>query len=88
MPNDIDTWEIKGVTPKQDNTNSALWVLDWMSMEYTFQPNIHGVMNKERVRMRTALSLLLGAQNEMRKTVATRAEVFYHTRVRNEETSS
>ncbi|KAJ1401863.1 hypothetical protein SESBI_28493 [Sesbania bispinosa] len=63
--------------PKKENDghyyNSALWVLEWMAMEFTFQPNVHGVMNEKRVRIKTALSLLLGPHNKVRKMLETRA---------------
>ncbi|KAJ1394328.1 Ulp1 protease family, C-terminal catalytic domain [Sesbania bispinosa] len=88
-PHDIDTWEIKGITPNQDNnhsTNSALWVLDWMAMDYAFQPNLHGVINEKKVRMKTVMALLLGSHNELRKNLEARAEMYFHNHVDNAKT--
>ncbi|KAJ1421052.1 Ulp1 protease family, carboxy-terminal domain protein [Sesbania bispinosa] len=80
-PHDIYNWEIKGITPKQENNNnsnnSAIWVLEWMAMEYAFHPNVDGVMNENKVRMKTALTLLLGSHNELRKNLEARAELHY-----------
>ncbi|KAJ1387293.1 hypothetical protein SESBI_40115 [Sesbania bispinosa] len=81
-PNNIDSWEIKGVTPKhEDNIDSALWVLEWMAMDYAFQPNVHGVINESKVRMRIAMTLLLGSHNELRKSLEARAEIAYQSQV-------
>ncbi|KAJ1378119.1 Ulp1 protease family, carboxy-terminal domain protein [Sesbania bispinosa] len=64
-----------------DSNNSALWVLDWMAMDYTFQPNVHGVINENKVRMKTTMSLLLGTHNEVRKNLKAKAENYYQSEV-------
>ncbi|KAJ1378730.1 Ulp1 protease family, C-terminal catalytic domain [Sesbania bispinosa] len=90
-PNNIDVWDIKGITPPQAGSHglclahcsndSALWVLQWMAMDFAFQPNVHGLVNENVVRIKTTLTLLLGSHNELRKNLEARAEVYYHTQM-------
>ncbi|KAJ1380126.1 Ulp1 protease family, C-terminal catalytic domain [Sesbania bispinosa] len=77
-PNHIDSWEIKGITPNQENNmNSAIWVLEWMAMDFAFQPNVHEVINENKVHMKTAMTLLLGTHNELRKNLEAKAEIYF-----------
>ncbi|KAJ1404101.1 Papain-like cysteine peptidase superfamily [Sesbania bispinosa] len=81
-PNEMDTWEIKTINPSQNNMQSkhtALWVLEWMAMDWAFSPNVHQHLNEDRVRMKTAMMLLLEGNNEMRKTLESRAEIYMLT---------
>ncbi|KAJ1404244.1 Ulp1 protease family, C-terminal catalytic domain [Sesbania bispinosa] len=85
-PKNIDTWDIKQITPPNEGTDSVdsvLWVLQWMAMDFAFQPNVHGVMQDNVVRMKTALLLLLGSHNELRKNLEARAEVYYQAQLEN-----
>ncbi|KAJ1423164.1 Ulp1 protease family, C-terminal catalytic domain [Sesbania bispinosa] len=87
-PNDLDTWEIKGITPNQgpkNSINSAIWLLEWMAMDYAFQPNVHSVINEKKVRMKTTLSLFLVSHNEVRKNLEAKLELHYHTNVQSVE---
>ncbi|KAJ1422687.1 hypothetical protein SESBI_12878 [Sesbania bispinosa] len=78
-PNDMETWEIRTINPSQDNINSihtTLWVLEWMAMDCAFQPNVQQYLNQDRVRMKTAMMILLEGNNELRKTLESRAEIY------------
>ncbi|KAJ1433119.1 hypothetical protein SESBI_06341 [Sesbania bispinosa] len=48
-------------------------------MDWAFQPNVHQYLNKDRVRMKTAMMILLEGNNEMRKTPESRAEIYFHS---------
>ncbi|KAJ1400732.1 Ulp1 protease family, C-terminal catalytic domain [Sesbania bispinosa] len=81
-PENIDMWDVKGITPPIEGSHgndSALWVLQWMAMDFAFQPNVHGLMKENLVRIKTTMTLLLGSHNELRKNLEARAEVYYHT---------
>ncbi|KAJ1392399.1 Ulp1 protease family, C-terminal catalytic domain [Sesbania bispinosa] len=83
-PNYTESWDIKGITPPHQGSqgnDSVLWVLQWMAMDFSFQPNVHGLMNDNVVRMKTTLTLLLGSHSELRKNLETRAEVYYQTQL-------
>ncbi|KAJ1435380.1 Papain-like cysteine peptidase superfamily [Sesbania bispinosa] len=78
-PNDMGTWEIRTINPSQDNINSnhtALWVLEWMAMDWAFQPNVQQYLNRDRVRMKTAMMLFLEGNNEVLKTLEFRVEIY------------
>ncbi|KAJ1431886.1 hypothetical protein SESBI_06860 [Sesbania bispinosa] len=64
---EMELWDIS--QPQQlptstNDDNSAIWVLDWMTMGDAFTANISPNLNENLVRMRIALDLVQGAHNQ------------------------
>ncbi|KAJ1390419.1 Ulp1 protease family, C-terminal catalytic domain [Sesbania bispinosa] len=76
----VDNWEVTDA-PGLGNcgtwSNSAVWILDWMKMEDTFQPNMIGAMNEKIVRMKIAIDLLSGEHNECWETLQAKVQTFW-----------
>ncbi|KAJ1387156.1 Ulp1 protease family, C-terminal catalytic domain [Sesbania bispinosa] len=77
---DLDKWEIchPRVTDKSGNWyNSAVWIIDWMKMEESFQPNLFGAINEKLVKMKVAMDLLCGEHNDCWETLQAKVETFW-----------
>ncbi|KAJ1418297.1 Ulp1 protease family, C-terminal catalytic domain [Sesbania bispinosa] len=77
---DLDKWEIchPRVTDKSGNWyNSAVWIIDWMKMEESFQPNLFGAINEKLVNMKVAIDLLCGEHNDCWETLQAKVETFW-----------
>ncbi|RYR46089.1 hypothetical protein Ahy_A07g031835 [Arachis hypogaea] len=55
--------------PPTCQEDSALWVLSWLHMEYSFNPKIPPKISENQVLITTTIDLVLGSSNELRKTI-------------------
>ncbi|KAJ1426955.1 Ulp1 protease family, C-terminal catalytic domain [Sesbania bispinosa] len=60
-----------------DKYNSAVWIIDWMKMEESFQPNLFGAINEKLVKMKVAMDLLCGEHNDCWETLKAKVETFW-----------
>ncbi|KAJ1418114.1 Ulp1 protease family, C-terminal catalytic domain [Sesbania bispinosa] len=77
---EMELWDIS--QPQQlptstNGDNSAIWVLDWMTMGDAFTANISPNLNENLVRMRIALDLVQGAHNQTLNEVLGKAKAFW-----------
>ncbi|KAJ1376163.1 hypothetical protein SESBI_50233 [Sesbania bispinosa] len=82
---EMELWDIKkpeGMPKCANGDNSAIWVLDWMSMADAFTANVSPQMNEKNVRMRVAIDLVQGDHNEYLGDIHGKAEAFWQ-RMRN-----
>ncbi|KAK7290702.1 hypothetical protein RIF29_05305 [Crotalaria pallida] len=64
----IRDWPISsgsGVPECGNSMHSALYVLDWITMQQCFQPNVFGLLDENVARMTVAMKLLLSSVNEV-----------------------
>ncbi|KAJ1443542.1 hypothetical protein SESBI_00121 [Sesbania bispinosa] len=76
----MDEWEIsqpEGLPTSQNGENSAIWVLDWMSMADGFTTNFSPQINEKHVRMRLAIDLVNGGHNEYWEEIHGKVEAFW-----------
>ncbi|TKY73898.1 Ulp1 protease family, carboxy-terminal domain protein [Spatholobus suberectus] len=74
---DLEEWHIcepRGIPNCGQSDNSAIWVLEWMQMQHSFVSTLYGILDEKLVRMKVALTLLLGNHNEHKKTLMTNAQ--------------
>ncbi|WJX78345.1 hypothetical protein P8452_61577 [Trifolium repens] len=74
---DFGHWNIvepRGVPNCGNSENVGLWVAEWMNMQSNFNSQI---LEERRVRMRTAVRLLLGPQNACRNKLEEKAEEYW-----------
>ncbi|KAJ1443655.1 hypothetical protein SESBI_00245 [Sesbania bispinosa] len=84
----MDEWEIsqpEGLPTSQNGENSAIWVLDWMSMADGFTTNFSPQINEKHVRMRLAIDLVNGGHNEYWEEIHGKVEAFWK-RIRTPKT--
>lgn len=66
-----------GIPCTGNSENSAVWVLEWLSMEQFFVPDLmYGNLVENSVRMKTAATLMLGGHNEIRAMIEENALSF------------
>ncbi|KAJ1413783.1 hypothetical protein SESBI_19275 [Sesbania bispinosa] len=73
---DWEIMEAPGMLNTGQSKNSTVWVMDWMNMEHCFQPNLHGKLNENAVRMRLALELITGDHNEIKTKLQEKVDIF------------
>ncbi|KAK7289756.1 hypothetical protein RIF29_03668 [Crotalaria pallida] len=64
----IRYWPIStgsGVPECGNSMHSALYVLDWISTQQCFQPNVFGLLDENVARMSVAMKLLLSSVNKV-----------------------
>lgn len=74
------TWPIeqpKGIPNCGQSANSAEWVIDWLSMGQGFHTNLIGVVHEHKVRMWTALGLVISLMNELHRIVERNTSVMW-----------
>ncbi|MED6149015.1 hypothetical protein PIB30_058496 [Stylosanthes scabra] len=61
---------VDNVQPHSKCTNnSAIWVLSWLHIEYSFNSEISPMISEHQVLVTTTIDLVLGASNKLRRTV-------------------
>ncbi|KAK7255260.1 hypothetical protein RIF29_28667 [Crotalaria pallida] len=60
---DWDMMDARGIPNCGSSDSSSLWVVDWMEMDDSFQPNLIGVLKEVHVRVKTPLALVMGPYN-------------------------
>ncbi|KAJ1391548.1 Ulp1 protease family, C-terminal catalytic domain [Sesbania bispinosa] len=87
---DVGMWEVvdTSVLGKYDpNIDTAVYLLDWISMEMGFQPNWMDLVlylplvykREDVIRMSCVKELLLGDHNDCLKVLQTKSEIFWKT---------
>ncbi|KAJ1415884.1 Papain-like cysteine peptidase superfamily [Sesbania bispinosa] len=79
---DLFTWEVMEATGLPHipwGERSAVWVVDWMYMVDSFQPNLSPSMNEKVLRMRVAMDLLCGDHNECWNNLKAKTESFWRS---------
>ncbi|KAJ1404517.1 Ulp1 protease family, carboxy-terminal domain protein [Sesbania bispinosa] len=79
---DLFTWEVMDATGLPHipwGERSAVWVVDWMYMIDSFQPNLSPSMNEKVLRMRVVMDLLCGDHNECWNNLKAKAESFWRS---------
>ncbi|KAK7268562.1 hypothetical protein RIF29_21263 [Crotalaria pallida] len=73
---EIRDWPIStgsGVPECGNSMHSALYVMDWISMQQCFQPNVFGLLDENVARMSAVIKLLLSSANEVGAELKLRA---------------
>ncbi|KAJ1405463.1 Papain-like cysteine peptidase superfamily [Sesbania bispinosa] len=79
---DIGSWEIVDTSVLgtfDPSIDSAVYLVDWMSREYAFQPNCMELNREEIVRMKCVMALLYGDHNSCCKMLQTKSKIFWKT---------
>lgn len=67
----------RGIPCTFNSTNSGVWLLEWLSMEQFFVPDLLcGVLDEKEVRMKSAATLLLGPHNDIRVVVEESTSIY------------
>lgn len=69
--------EARGIPNVGRSDNAAIWLMDWIDMDCTFTPNLHGELHENIVRVKTAAYLLLGLHNELRDHLVDQSQAFW-----------
>lgn len=59
-----DIEEARGIPNCGTSDSSAVWVVEWLTMQNSFTSNMYGVMDENATRMMTTMQLLMGNHNE------------------------
>ncbi|KAK7259890.1 hypothetical protein RIF29_25505 [Crotalaria pallida] len=64
-------WEMtkaRGIPNTGNSDSSSVWVVDWLEMDDSFQPNLLiGVLKEAHVRVKTSIGLLMGPYNLLKR---------------------
>ncbi|KAK7257120.1 hypothetical protein RIF29_30852 [Crotalaria pallida] len=60
---DWEMMDARGIPNCGNSDSSSVWVVDWMEMDDSFQPNLIGVLKDIHVRVKTPLALVMGPYN-------------------------